>query len=64
MSEHWGMPGAPADTFFGRGYLGQFVVVVPSRQLVVVRLGVTHRRGCDVASVGRLVERIVRALEA
>ena len=64
MSEHWGMLGAPADTFFGRGYLGQFVVVVPSRQLVVVRLGVTHRRGGDVASVGRLVERIVQALEA
>jgi len=63
VSGHWGMPGAPADTFFARGYLGQFVVVVPSRQLVVVRMGVTHRHRGDVASVGRLVERIVQALE-
>jgi hypothetical protein len=60
---HWGMPGAPRDAFFARGYLGQFVVVVPSAQLVVVRLGVTHRRGGDVASAGRLVSAIVAALE-
>ena len=62
MGFPWGLPGAPADAFFGFGYLGQFVVIVPSRQLVVVRLGLTHRRGGDRASVGRLVGRIADAL--
>jgi len=59
----WGLPGAPADTYFARGYLGQFVVVVPSQDLVVVRLGVSHRGGGDIAGVGRLVERIVNAVK-
>jgi CubicO group peptidase (beta-lactamase class C family) len=60
----WGMRGAPEDAYFARGYLGQFVVVVPSRQLVVVRLGVTHRPAGDVDGVGRLVGRLVDALPA
>jgi CubicO group peptidase (beta-lactamase class C family) len=60
----WGLPGAPADAYYGWGYLGQFVVVVPSRQLVVVRMGVTHGRGGDHEGVGRLVSEIVAALDA
>ena len=60
----WGLPSAPADAYYGWGYLGQFVVVVPSRQLVVVRMGVTHRPGGDHEGVGRLVGEIVAALDA
>ena len=63
MGFPWGLPGAPPDAFFGFGYLGQFVVIVPSRQLVVVRLGLTHLRGGDRASVARLVARVAEAVD-
>ena len=58
----WGMPGAPRDTYFARGYLGQYVVVVPSKQLVIARFGLSHSRGGDVESVGRLVADTIAAL--
>ncbi|HUP06184.1 MAG TPA: serine hydrolase [Caldimonas sp.] len=61
---HWGMPDAPDDAYFARGYLGQFVVVVPSKELVVVRLGISYRDGGDIATVGRLVRDCVTALAA
>ncbi|HTI07730.1 MAG TPA: serine hydrolase [Puia sp.] len=35
-------PHAPADMFCADGYEGQNVFIIPSRQLVVVRLGLTH----------------------
>ncbi len=41
-----GMEGIPDDTFAARGNRGQFVVVVPSRNVVIVR------RGEDLAGMG------------
>lgn len=40
-------PHVPADVFCADGYEGQFVFVVPSKQLVVVRLGLTHHQKFD-----------------
>ena len=31
------------DIFYARGILGQFIIVIPDRQIVIVRLG--HQRG-------------------
>ena len=36
--------GIPADTFWMEGHDGQSIALIPSRQLVIVRLGLTPRR--------------------
>jgi CubicO group peptidase (beta-lactamase class C family) len=56
LSSH---PGWPDDAFFASGMLGQSVVVVPSRRLVVVRFGYTPRGGRDATGLGRLVADLV-----
>ena len=58
----WGLPGAPADAYFGYGYLGQYLIVVPSQQLVIVRFGLTHEAGGGRVQAGRLVAEVIEAL--
>jgi CubicO group peptidase (beta-lactamase class C family) len=55
--------GMPAEAFMARGAFGQFVVVVPSRQLVVARLGYTFSPRAATASMVRLVVEAMAAAE-
>ncbi len=60
----WGLPGAPADAYFGYGYLGQYLIIVPSQQLVIVRFGLTHEAGGGRVQAGRLVAGVIDSLGA
>lgn len=56
--EHRSESPLPRDAFFANGFQGQFVVVIPSRSLVVVRLGASH----GPTGVRDLVEGLVSAM--
>ena len=47
--------GMPEDAFYGSGNLGQRVVVIPSEDLVIVRLGFSHGPSFDIRGLLRLV---------
>jgi CubicO group peptidase (beta-lactamase class C family) len=56
----WGMQ---PDSFFANGLLGQFVVVVPSQRLVVVRFGVSQRpQRFETERTARLIGELVAAV--
>ena len=52
-------PGLPADAMIAEGFERQYVVVIPSHQLVVVRLGVTHNKNFKIE---QLVNGVMAAL--
>ncbi len=54
--------GWPYDSYVAAGMLAQYVVIVPSERLVVVRFGLTHREGRDRGGVGRLLSDVIAAL--
>lgn len=58
----WGIPGAPKDAYMARGYMGQYIIVVPSANLVVVRFGQSRGKGAGIESAGALVKNVIAAL--
>lgn len=53
-------PGLPNEAIILDGFEKNFVVLIPSKQLVIVRLGVTHNKNFSLAN---LVNGVVRAVE-
>jgi hypothetical protein len=54
--------GMPADAFMARGNEGQYVVIVPSARLVIVRLGMAYTPREDMPAVARLTADAVAAV--
>lgn len=54
--DHLIYDGAPADLFMAAGRYNQRLYVIPSREMVVVRLGRADRTWSDVAFLARLLE--------
>lgn len=55
-------PGIPTDTFAARGNRGQFLVVIPSKNLVIVRRGYDPAGG-EGFKIAKFIEDVVAALE-
>ena len=56
--------GMPADAYFARGAQGQVVVIVPSANLIVVRMGYAFTERDDMAVIARLVGDVVASAGA
>ena len=50
----------PQDAYYADGYEGQYVVIIPSKQLVIVRLGCTQD---DAFDLNTFVKDIVAAIQ-
>ena len=56
--------GWPRDAFFAKGTIGQYVIVIPSERLVIVRLGRSPNWPPEADGVFRLVSDVVAATRA
>ncbi|HWA62270.1 MAG TPA: serine hydrolase, partial [Caulobacteraceae bacterium] len=53
--------GMPADSFMARGSLGQYIVVIPSERMVIVRMGLSFTPAGDLEAVERLTSEAIAA---
>jgi hypothetical protein len=56
--------GMPSDSFMAKGSQGQYTIVVPSRDLVIVKIGWAYTRDDDHVAVERLVTETIAALQS
>ena len=56
--------GMPADSFMAMGSQGQYSIVIPSRELVIVKIGWAYTPNDDGVAARRLVRETVAALQS
>jgi CubicO group peptidase (beta-lactamase class C family) len=55
--------GMPADSFMAIGSQGQYTIVIPSQDLVIVKIGWAYTRNDDRVAMERLVKETIAALQ-
>jgi CubicO group peptidase (beta-lactamase class C family) len=55
--------GIPRDAFYASGNLGQRCVIIPSQQMVVVRMGDAVDPTGDIAGLARLIKEVIAATD-
>lgn len=53
--------GLPPDSFFARGSQGQYVLIIPSHRMVIVRMGMAFNARDDIAGLERLTREVLSA---
>jgi CubicO group peptidase (beta-lactamase class C family) len=56
--------GFPADSFMALGSQGQYTIIIPSEDLVIVRIGWSYTPHDDLDAVGRLTREVIAALHS
>jgi CubicO group peptidase (beta-lactamase class C family) len=56
--------GMPADSYMAVGSQGQYTVIIPSEDLVIVKMGTAYTPDDDIAAVAHLVKEVIAALHA
>lgn len=56
--------GMPADSFMAVGSQGQYTIIIPSEDLVIVKIGWAYTPHDDIVAVERLVKEVIAALHA
>jgi CubicO group peptidase (beta-lactamase class C family) len=56
--------GMPADSFMANGAQGQYAIVIPSKDLVIVRIGWAYTPDDDRVAVERLIRETILALQS
>ncbi len=56
--------GMPSDSFMANGAQGQYTIVIPSKDLVIVRIGWAYTPNDDLVAVERLVREVIAALQS
>lgn len=56
--------GLPADSFMAVGSQGQYTIIIPSEDLVIVKIGWAYTPHDDIVAVARLVREVITTLHA